>query len=338
VACGTHVVPRGWLIGPECGNMDAVVGSLQTLWLMLAYAPVVPAPAPPPAVPPSAGVLAPTPAPAEATAPAPAPAPPLAESASEPVAKPVEEEIPAAPEAVAAVPAATDEVAELSEAAEVVVAEPEAEPLDAEPTPHTVTLVHRGSVSSSHYDPPPPQDSHEKFFVSGYGGMITRGSAVSGKMGLLRGYHGGLLLGDRLSIGVAYHRLKKRFGAPILDGQGRPIALEMAYGGLELGATVVRRGRFELGVQTMFGGGVSCLTYDVNGRSSAAECVESVQMMVLEPSVLANIRVTDWMRLGLEGGYRGVARSQWVAPTDFDLGGGFFGLNLDFGWFARPEG
>lgn len=220
----------------------------------------------------------------------------------------------------------------------------EPEPLDARPvappapTPHTVTLVHRGSVSSaSHYDPPPPQDSHEKFFVSGYGGMITRGSAVSGKMGLLRGYHGGLLLGERLSIGLAYHRLKKRFGAPILDGQGRPIALEMAYGGLEIGATVVRRGRFELGVQTMFGGGAACLTYDVNGRTSVAECVESVQMMVLEPSAIANFRVTDWMRLGLEGGYRGVARSEWAEPTDFDLGGGFFGLNLDFGWFARPD-
>lgn len=334
MAYDTHVVPRGWLIGLECGNMEVVVVSLQTLWLMLAYAPVVPAPAPPPAVPPSADVLAPAPAPAEAAAPAPAPAPPVAEAAADPATEPVT--------GPAVEPAAEEISVPVAEAAEpepeVLAAEPETEPLDAEPTPHTVTLVHRGSVSSSsHYDPPPPHDSHEEFFVSGYGGMITRGSAVSGKMGVLRGYHGGLLLGDRLSIGVAYHRLKKRFGAPILDGQGRPIALEMAYGGLEIGATVVRRGRFELGIQTMFGGGASCLTYDVNGRSNVAECVESVQMMVLEPSVLANIRVTDWMRLGLEGGYRGVARSEWVAPTDFDLGGGFFGLNLDFGWFARPE-
>lgn len=330
MAYDTCVVPRGWLIGFECGNMDAVVGSLQTLWLMLAYAPVVPAPAPPPAVPPSAGVLAPAPAPAEATAPAPAPAPPVAEAAPEPAPAPGTAQAPGE---------ISEPIAEAAEPApERIAVEPEAEPLDADPTPHTVTLVHRGSVSSSsHYDPPPPHDSREKFFVSGYGGMITRGSAVSGKMGVLRGYHGGLLLGDRLSIGVAYHRLKKRFGAPILDGEGRPIALEMAYGGLEIGATVVRRGRFELGVQTMFGGGASCLTYDVNGRTNVAECVESVQMMVLEPSVLANIRVTDWMRLGLEAGYRGVARSEWVAPTDFDLGGGFFGLNLDFGWFARPD-
>lgn len=336
MAYDTRVVPRGWLIGFECGNMEAVVGSLQTLWLMLAYAPVVPAPAPPPAAPPSGDVLAPTPAPAPAPAPAAAPAPaevaapgeepapPVADAAGEPT---VASEEPVATEAAEPAP---EPIADL--------AQPDGEPLDAEPTPHTVTLVHRGSVSSSsHYDPPPPHESDEEFFVSGYGGMITRGSAVSGKMGLLRGYHGGLLLGDRLSIGVAYHRLKKRFGSPIVDGQGRPIALEMAYGGVEIGATVVRRGRFELGVQTMFGGGVSCLTYDVNGRSNVAECVESVRMMVLEPSVLANIRVTDWMRLGLEGGYRGVARSEWIAPTDFDLGGGFFGLNLDFGWFARPD-
>lgn len=336
MAYDTRVVPRGWLIGSECGNMDAVVGSLQTLWLMLAYAPVVPAPAPPPALPPSGEVLAPAPAPA----PAPAEvagtdaAPPVAETAPGPEAEPESDAV----EAVVAETPAEPSAAEPQPVEELTAADADPEPLDAEPTPHTVTLVHRGSVSSSsHYDPPPPHETEEEFFVSGYGGMITRGSAVSGKMGLLRGYHGGLLLGDRLSIGVAYHRLKKRFGSPIVDGQGRPIALEMAYGGVEIGATVVRRGRFELGVQTMFGGGVSCLTYDVNGRSNVAECVESVRMMVLEPSVLANVRVTDWMRLGLEGGYRGVARSEWIAPTDFDLGGGFFGLNLDFGWFARPD-
>lgn len=215
-----------------------------------------------------------------------------------------------------------------------------------EATPYTVTLVHRGAVSSSRHEHryddhdhggDDEKDSFEEFFVSGYGGILTRGSAVSRKMGVLRGFHGGLLLGDRLSIGVAYHRLKRRFGAPILDPSDRPLALEMAYGGLEVGATVFRHGRFELGVQTLFGGGAGCVTYDVNRRSNVAECVDTVRMMVLEPSALANIRVTDWMRVGLEGGYRGVARSSWSDGNDFDLGGGFFGLNLDFGWFARPN-
>ena len=45
-----------------------------------------------------------------------------------------------------------------------------------------VTLVHRGSVSSTHYyEPEEPQDSFEEYFVSGYGGITTRGSAVSRK-------------------------------------------------------------------------------------------------------------------------------------------------------------
>lgn len=310
------------------------MGSLETLWLMLAYAPV--APAPPPAVPPSADVVAPSAAPAEPSvesmAPAPAPEPAAkAPEPDEPAAEPVEalaaEEIPEEDAPLDAAP--TDELAE---------PQPEPEP---EVTPHTVTLVHREAVSSSRYeqryDYQEEEDSFEEYFVSGYGGIITRGSAVSRKMGILRGFHGGLLLGDRLSIGVAYHRLKRRFGAPILDSSDRPLALEMAYGGLEIGATVFRSGRFELGVQTLFGGGAGCVTYDVNRRSNVAECVDSVRMMVLEPSAIANIRVTDWMRVGLEGGYRGVARSSWSDGNDFDLGGGFFGLNLDFGWFARPN-
>lgn len=332
--------------GAALRQHGVVVGSLQSLWLMLAYAPVAPAPAPPPAVPPAAevspGALAPAPAPAPSAAPPAAepkaqPAPDAAvapETAAPPeAAEPASETATDAIEAAPLEPATTDPV----DSPEVADPDPDS---DSAPTPHTVTLVHRGSVSSStynRYEQPEPRDSHEEFFVSGYGGIITRGSAVSRKMGILRGFHGGLLLGDRLSIGLAYHRLKRRFGAPILDARDQPLAIEMAYGGMELGATVVRRGRFELGVQTLFGGGAACLTYDVNGRSNVAECVESVRMMVLEPSAIANIRITDWMRMGIEGGYRGVARSQWRPPNDFDLGGGFFGLNLDFGWFARPE-
>ncbi|MCR9163481.1 MAG: hypothetical protein ACE37F_19825 [Nannocystaceae bacterium] len=315
--------------------MKTVVGSLETLWLMLAYAPV--APAPPPAVPPTADAPVAAPAPsAESMAPAPAPAEPAppVEGAQPAEAPPAE----APPEAVTAAEDAPPEFVTAPEDAPLDANEPER----ADQTPYKVTLVHRSAVSSSAYESKyesryEEEDSFEEYFVSGYGGIITRGSAVSRKMGVLRGFHGGLLLGDRLSIGVAYHRLKRRFGAPILDSSNRPLALEMAYGGLEIGATVFRSGRFELGVQTLFGGGAGCVTYDVNRRSNVAECVDGVRMMVLEPSAIANVRVTDWMRVGLEGGYRGVARSSWSEGNDFDLGGGFFGLNLDFGWFARPN-
>lgn len=316
------------------------MGSLETLWLMLAYAPV--APAPPPAVPPSADVVAPTAAPAEPSPESMAPAPAPEAVADAPAETPAALEPPSQTVSPTASPEepsdAVDPVAE-ELPLDATGGEPN-EPAATKATPHTVTLVHREAVSSSRYEQRydyDEEDSFEEYFVSGYGGIITRGSAVSGKMGVLRGFHGGLLLGDRLSIGLAYHRLKRRFGAPILDASDRPLALEMAYGGLEIGATVFRRGRFELGVQTLFGGGAGCVTYDVNGRSNVAECVDSVRMMVLEPSALANIRVTDWMRVGVEGGYRGVARSSWSEGNDFDLGGGFFGLNLDFGWFARPN-
>ncbi|MEM6289709.1 MAG: hypothetical protein AAGA54_00545 [Myxococcota bacterium] len=312
------------------------MGSLHTLWLTLAYAPVAPAPAPAPAAP----VTAPAPAPGTLVAPqaAPAPAPsPQPEAAQ--------------PEAVAAEPAPTPEATDPAEPtavassspAEAISDEPVAVTAAAQPTleaeparTHTVTVVHRKTRSTSYVRPSQPTRSEpEPFFVSGYGGITTRFSGVARKMGALRGVHGGLLLGDRLTLGAAYHRLKRRYGAPILDANDRPMALAMAYGGVELGATVVRRGRFELGLQTLLGAGAACVTYDVNTRSRSATCVDGVRMMVFEPSAIANITVTDWMRLGFEGGYRGVARSEWRPPTDFDLSGGYFGFNIDFGWFAR---
>ncbi len=207
---------------------------------------------------------------------------------------------------------------------------------ESEPATHTVTLVHRRAAPED-YEPavsePPPRD----LFVSGYGGIVTRFSAVSRKFGMLSGAHGGLLLGDRLSVGGAYYRLKRRYGAPILDSQDRPLAIAMAYGGVEVGATVIRRGRFEAGLQTLIGAGVACLTYDTSSRSRKANCVDTVRMMVFEPAAVARVDITKWMRLGIEGGYRGVARSKWRPPTDFDLGGGYMGLSLDLGWFDRSE-
>jgi hypothetical protein len=152
---------------------------------------------------------------------------------------------------------------------------------------------------------------------------------------MMVGFRGGVLLGKRLSLGGAYYNLRRRFGPPILDDNENPMALKMAYGGATVGVTIVRHENLDFGVQSLFGAGMGCVSYETKPTNYSHNCVESVRMFVAEPEVVFNVNVTDWMRMGLTLGYRVVAREKWTPPNNFNLSGAHMGLNLEFGWFGR---
>ncbi|MBC8073869.1 MAG: hypothetical protein IAG13_36460 [Deltaproteobacteria bacterium] len=188
--------------------------------------------------------------------------------------------------------------------------------------------------------PPPPAPEpprkRDRFFVGGYGGIAGHFGPVSRRMAVFSNLRGGILLGERISIGGSLTRMTKRFGPPIKGASGNPYELAMVYGGLDLGLAIIRRGPFELGLSTMLGAGMACVQTD-GDRHHASRCVESVKMVVAEPAVFAHFNMTNWMRLGMSGGYRFVAREAWKSNSDFRLAGGFFGASLEFGWFKRPD-
>jgi hypothetical protein len=212
----------------------------------------------------------------------------------------------------------------------------EPEPAD-EVVTRQITVVHHRSVPPP--PPPPPRQTtpNKPFFIGGYGGMSTRVTNVSKKVGILMGFRGGILLGERMSIGGAYYNLRRRYGAPILDDNDVPMALKMGYGGAQVGVTLVRHDNLEFNVSTLVGAGMACVSYDTRPSRGAAKqhCEESVRMIVAEPEAQFNVTVTDWMRFGLSAGYRIVAREKWTPPNNFGLSGAHFGLNLEFGWFGR---
>ena len=47
--------------------------------------------------------------------------------------------------------------------------------------------------------------------------------------------------------------------------------------------------------------------------------------------------VTDWVRMGLTGGYRFVTREAWRSPNEFTLSGPYVGLDIDFGAFRTND-
>jgi hypothetical protein len=292
-----------------------------------------PSASPPVAAPPSAAAPAPAPAspPAAATPPASAPAE-LAQPPGDKPPTPPSPRQPPPPEAVSAEPAVAP-----APVAPHNLRDP-FDPVATETVPtETITIVHHRSVPPPPPPPPAYHDDHDQddFFVSGFGGPSMRLTSVNRKVGMTVGFRGGLLLGKRLSIGAAYYNLRRRFGPPIRDDDDNAMALKMAYGGALLGITVVRHENLELNIQSLFGAGKGCVSYNVKPTNYAHGCVESVKMFVAEPEAVFNVNVSDWMRMGFTVGYRVVVRERWSPPNDFNLSGAHMGVNFDFGWFAR---
>jgi hypothetical protein len=183
--------------------------------------------------------------------------------------------------------------------------------------------------------PPPPAHEPNDFFIGGYGAFDMRFSGLSRKMATIMGARAGVLLGKRLSLGGAMYKVARRFGPPIRDEQGAPLNLKMAYGGATIGLTIVRGRWVELAAHTLIGAGVACISDDYRYEEDTFRCRESVRMVVVEPGANVFFNLADWFRLGVDVGYRAVAREKWRAPNDFMLSGGYGGFSLQFGWFGR---
>jgi hypothetical protein len=185
--------------------------------------------------------------------------------------------------------------------------------------------------------PPPAPPRTERRFFGGYGGPSGRLSSVSRKLGTMTGFRGGVLIGERLSLGAAAYRLTYRHNSNIHGPEGDEYSLRMGYGGMTFGVTLWRPGRIEIAAEGLVGAGVACISDNPRYRDDDYRCVESIKMFVGEPAVTMYVNITDWMRIAVTAGYRLVVREAWRPPNDFILSGGFGGADLQFGWFKKPR-
>ncbi|MBK8718106.1 MAG: hypothetical protein IPN32_25750 [Deltaproteobacteria bacterium] len=207
-------------------------------------------------------------------------------------------------------------------------------------TTTTTTVVVTQRVAVPPLPPAAPVETpRHRPFVGGYGGFGWRLGGASHRAASFTNVRGGLLLGERFSIGGSFVRMTKRFGPPLRGTSGKTYDLAMAYGGVQIGVAVIRRGRFELGIDSLLGVGVGCISRKGSRHDSNvdARCVERVKMFVAEPGAFMHFALTKWMRLGLNGGYRFVARERWASGSQIAMSGGYVGMNVDFGWFARHD-
>ncbi len=205
---------------------------------------------------------------------------------------------------------------------------------DAPPRTTTTTTV---VITERARAMPQPEPRRERIFIGGYGGFGGRIGPTSGRASVFSNIRGGLLIGKRLSIGGSLVQMTKRLGKPIVGASGREYQLGLAYGGAQLGLVAFRRGRFEIGVESLLGVGVACVYDRRRNHEGRSSCRESVRMFVAEPGAFVHLNLTDWMRLGLNGGYRFVVRPAWPSGANLRLAAPYFGANLDFGWFRRKD-
>lgn len=310
-------------------------------------APPAAAPAPPsgsapaPTTPSTPGPTAATPTgPSGSTEVAATPAPPPAGEATDAMtANPAGEASGDAPSPPAAdpMPSAVDSGADA--AGDTPDAQPQSlrDPFDSDPSEMVGWMGHRTRFAQPLPPPPPPvEPQSRRLFIGGYGGPSARLSSVSRKLSTLAGFRGGVLLGERLSLGAAVYRLTYRHNSNITSPDGSEYSLRMGYGGMTFGFTVWRPGRIELAVEGLVGAGSACISDNPRYKDDTFRCIETVKMFVGEPAVTMYLNITDWMRVAVTAGYRLVVREGWRPPNNFLMSGGYGGMDLQFGWFKKP--
>jgi hypothetical protein len=188
-------------------------------------------------------------------------------------------------------------------------------------------VVHRPvpRPTVAEYEPDEPR-------VHGFLGLSLRGTTINRNPSVLSGGRLGFVFDERFTIGAAFYSLTARFGGPIVDPVGNKLGMRMAYGGVLLGWTLYKGRVMQVGLDTLAGAGAACVSKSRRGYGKW-ECIEKVGLVSIEPGLSVGFTVTDWVRMGLTGGYRFVTREAWRAPNEFTLSGPYVGLDVDFGAF-----
>ncbi|MEP7376379.1 MAG: hypothetical protein ABI675_23480 [Chitinophagaceae bacterium] len=173
---------------------------------------------------------------------------------------------------------------------------------------------------------------------TGYGALSTVYSKFNGEHAIFAGAYGGWMINHKLMIGLGGYGLAtnhKGFGLNANTHQQNN--WQMGYGGLMVEYTFFGNEIVHFTANTLVGGGIiknghGRGTIPENGSDELRD-IDASGFYVIQPSVSAEVNVTDWFRVGLGAGYRyvagvdqqGISNSKMSAPTA--------NLTLKFGIF-----
>lgn len=170
------------------------------------------------------------------------------------------------------------------------------------------------------------------FKLSGFGGMYMSVAEINGNAAIFSGGRGAFIINDFLLIGgggcnLDYPQNKSDLSGKSADNDTNS-ALSMNYGGLLIGCNIFQKSIFNLTVSSIIGGGVLAYSEDDNSDKSPTQW-----FFAAEPSVIANMNITKWMRIGAGLGYRHTMGIDSNELTDRDFSRPSIIFTMDFGWF-----
>jgi hypothetical protein len=163
---------------------------------------------------------------------------------------------------------------------------------------------------------------------SGYGALCMKFTPIQGKFATMLGGYGGWFINKTLLIGAGGYGLTSSIGSETRKGDN----IALGYGGIVLEYVGASDKVFHYTVQGFVGwGGVGY--YPAVGRYTADYRNLTSGMLVIEPSVLAELNLTSFLRIAVGVGYRFVSGVQLDGLTNGDLSRYAGSLGIKFGSF-----
>lgn len=162
---------------------------------------------------------------------------------------------------------------------------------------------------------------------TGYGALGFKFTPIQGNFGTMLGGYGGWFINKTLLIGGGGYGLTSQISSTTRTGQN----ISFGYGGIVLEYVGLSDKVFHYAVQGFVGwGGAGFYT---PGRFTNFDRSATTGLMVFEPSVLAELNVTNFLRVSAGGGYRIVTGSTLEGLSNADLSSYSISLNIKFGSF-----
>jgi hypothetical protein len=161
---------------------------------------------------------------------------------------------------------------------------------------------------------------------SGYGAVSMKFTPLQGQFGTMVGGYGGWFINKTLLIGGGGYGLTTSITAPSRPGEN----ISFGYGGIVLEYVGASDKVFHYSIQTLVGwGGVGF--YRPRDFAFSSRSISPV--FVIEPSLMAELNVTNFLRLAVGGGYRIATGVQLDGLTNADVSSYSLSLNFKFGSF-----
>jgi len=175
--------------------------------------------------------------------------------------------------------------------------------------------------------------------ITGFGNLDFRVGKIKGKDALILGAYGGMLINRNVMLGIAAYGITSTVEYeidPADPDNSTLLQINGGYAGLVLGVKIASKEIVHLSIPIVVGIGHAYVTDNSYFSLAGGDndfIIESSNFIVIEPSLLMEINISNNFRLGLGAGYRLARGSDLTRVSESDLSGFSGVIGFQFGNF-----